>query len=68
MGKLYRPQLELWEELPPKEIKYWYIDDLGKITMDICWNQDEDIFRLKTKNCHKTQKSAEEALKRLLEK
>lgn len=61
------PQLELWTTEPPKRQVYFYITDTGKLDDDV-YNKFEDrhIFRLRTKNCHRTQKSAEEALKRLL--
>ncbi len=60
------PQLELWTECPPEEAGYWYITDWGIVGVAQFEEKEINQFRLKTKNCHRTQKSAEEALKRLL--
>lgn len=68
-------QLELWTEEPPEGTRYWslkYSDDLEEETVGWEWYTFSKISRLfhlynlHTKNCHRTQKSAEEALKRLM--
>lgn len=60
------PQLDLWTELPPKGETYEFVTHYGDIDWAVSQENDWDKFRVKTKNCHKTHKSAEEALKRLL--
>lgn len=62
------PKLELWTEEPEMYEHYWFIADDGIIYENTFQNTTCHQFRLKTNNCHRTQKSAEEALKRLLEK
>lgn len=62
------PTLDLWEEEPPERVCYWYITDFGGINPSN-WDENRtDFWRLKTKNCHKTEESAELALKLLKEK
>lgn len=72
---LHDTQLDLWTEEPPGGTRYWslkYSDDLEEETVGWEWYTFSKISRLfhlynlHTKNCHKTQKSAEEALKRLM--
>jgi len=67
------PTLDLWTTEPPEGTKYWHLQEHISRTevyvSSTSWANDIfDKFRLKTNNCHKTQQSAEEALKRLLEK
>lgn len=60
-------KIDLWTEMPPKHTTYWCVTDYG-LVMYYQWDSTKhDLFHLKTNNCHKTQESAEEALKRLLE-
>jgi hypothetical protein len=47
--------------------KYWFLDSCGNIFSEVWTNQKEDIYRLKTKNVHKDQELAEEALKKIME-
>lgn len=62
------PTLDLWTTEPPKGTTYYIVNDCGIVLVAV-WQRDKgDEFRLRTNNCHRTQKSAEEALKRLLEK
>ncbi len=61
------PQLDLWTEKPPEGKQYWFINHYGEVDDDYFYKaRKTDLFRLKTKNCHRTQKSAEEALKNLM--
>lgn len=61
------PTLDIWTEEPAKGTQCWFITDYGDVDdFYFCGATKADQFRLKTKNCHKTKKSAEEALKRLL--
>lgn len=66
------PTIDLWTTEPPEGTKYWIVTDDGRTGWDRWGSQmfeiNRDNFRLHTNNCHRTQKSAEEALKRLLEK
>lgn len=62
------PTLDLWTTEPPVETVYEYITSFGNIDWCVWKGNEWDNFRLKTGNCHKTSESAEEALKRLLEK
>lgn len=61
------PTLDLWTTEPPKNTDYWFVGDDGYVHETYWIGVKADKFRLKTNNCHKTQKSAEEALKRLLD-
>lgn len=60
--------IDLWTTEPPVETVYEYITSFGNIDWCVWKGNEWDNFRLKTGNCHKTSESAEEALKRLLEK
>ncbi len=67
------PQLELWTEEPGNGKLFWYLlainggrDIIVKGEKWLGYMSDKLI--LSTKNCHRTQKSAEEALKQIKEK
>lgn len=63
------PTIDLWTTEPPKGTEYWFSRTFkGKVeTVSYAWEGDEgDMYNLKTNNCHRTQQSAKEALKRLL--
>jgi len=68
--------LDLWTTEPPlggAEEKYFYLKEHIEYTRvyvdsDVWIGDVKDKLRLRTHNCHKTKASAEEALKRLLEK
>jgi len=67
------PTIDLWTTEPPELTVYWCVilnfkeDDPYRIFKRFFQkNSAHSYFDLETNNCHRTQKSAEEALKRLL--
>lgn len=61
-------KIDLWADFPPEGTKVWTVSDRGHTEPNIYNGDNVDIFRLKTKNCHRTKESAEEALKLLKSK
>jgi hypothetical protein len=65
------PTLDLWTTEPPEGTKYWALvcTDIDIRIRECKFKNDVfDRINIGNCNCHRTQKSAEEALKRLLEK
>lgn len=67
-SKAPEQKIDLWADFPPEGTKVWTVSDRGHTEPNIYNGDNVDIFRLKTKNCHRTKESAEEALKLLKSK
>ncbi len=67
-SKAPEQKIDLWADFPPEGTKVWTVSDRGHTEPNIYNGDNVDIFRLKTKNCHRTKESADEALRVLKSK